>query len=565
MTTITTIPLNRLVLGNDNVRRRGAKDGIAELAASIHAHGLRQNLNVKAGDGAETYEVVAGSRRLRALRLLAKEKKLPKDAGVACRVLAESEDAGEISLAENVQRLAMHPMDEFEAFQGLVDKGMPVEDVAARFGVTGTHVQRRLKLAAVSPKLRKLYVAGELSLEQLMAFTVSDDHAAQERVWKELPQWSRDADDIRAGLTGEALRFDSPLVRFVGVEAYTAAGGGVLRDLFDQDNEGYLTDRVLLLQLAGERLDAVVAEVAAEGWKWVKSELERDYGVSYGRVYPVAGEDGGELAYAAEDMAKAGAMVRIGRDGGVEVSRGLVQTEDMVHEVEAVPTRRKAEPGELPAVLVEDLTAHRTAALRIELLRRPGVALAATVHALALSLLYAPSPLRGTCLNITASSEPLERHVRVIGDCAAHAAWYPEAERWLDLLPADPDGLFPWCLAQPQETLLDLLAYMAALTVNAIEMMAGGERTQRMAHTDALARAVELDMVAHWTPSVEGFYGRVSKATLLHIVSEAGASLPVNLSTLKKDEAARYVAKAMEGRAWLPAFMSAERDIALSV
>jgi hypothetical protein len=142
---------------------------------------------------------------------------------------------------------------------------MPVEDVAARFGVAVTHVQRRLKLARVSPRLRKLYVAGELSLEQLMAFTVSDDHAAQERVWKDLPQWSRDADDIRAGLTREALRFDNSLVRFVGVEAYTAAGGGILRDLFDRGNEGYLTDRVLLLRLAGERLDAAVAGNGSRG------------------------------------------------------------------------------------------------------------------------------------------------------------------------------------------------------------------------------------------------------------------------------------------------------------
>ena len=66
------------------------------------------------------------------------------------------------------------------------------EEIAARFGVTPTVVRQRLKLAAVSPKLMALYREKGITLDQLMAFTVSDDHAAQEAAWFESPQWQRD-------------------------------------------------------------------------------------------------------------------------------------------------------------------------------------------------------------------------------------------------------------------------------------------------------------------------------------------------------------------------------------
>ena len=565
-TTITTpgtgtIPLNKLVSSKANVRRTGAKDGLAELAASIAAHGLRQNLNVRAVEDSDTFEVVAGARRLAAMKLLVKQKRLAKDAPVRCLIIDSAEDAQEISLVENVQRLAMHPDDQFVAFQALIDKGSTVEEVAARFGVTPHVVARRLKLAAVSPKLRTLYRKGELTLDHMMAFAVSDDQAEQERIWKELPQWNRDPEDVRAALTGEALRGDHPLVRFVGMEAYVAAGGAVLRDLFDEEDGGYLTDRVLLSKLAEERLEGIVATVKAEGWKWAKAELERDYSVNYRYVYPVEGDDEAEDApevFAPEDMAKAGAIIRIGRDGAVDVTRGLVHPDDVQRAETGGASslsgeKKKAEPGELSAVLVEDVSAHRTAALRLELARNTHVALASVVHALALPLLHGELGIASTCLSLRASSENLERHVEVMEDCTAHAELAKEAERWGDHLPGNAADLFGWCLAQPQDVLLDLLAFLAAQSVNAVEAKHDATKSARLDHANDLAEALSFDMAQHWTPSVDGFYGRVSKATLLHIVTETRAPMQVSISALKKKDAARYVEKAMQGIAWLPA------------
>jgi ParB family chromosome partitioning protein len=67
---MTTIPLNKPDPAKANVRKTGGNDGIEELAASIAAHGLLASLDVrKAARG--SYIVVAGQRRLRALKLLA--------------------------------------------------------------------------------------------------------------------------------------------------------------------------------------------------------------------------------------------------------------------------------------------------------------------------------------------------------------------------------------------------------------------------------------------------------------------------------------------------------------
>ena len=96
--------------------------------------------------------MIAGGRRLEALRELQAEGKLPGDHAVPCQV-ASDEHALEMSLAENTVRLAMHPADEFEAFARLIDGGESVEQIAERFGVTARHVEQRLRLGKAAPEL----------------------------------------------------------------------------------------------------------------------------------------------------------------------------------------------------------------------------------------------------------------------------------------------------------------------------------------------------------------------------------------------------------------------------
>ena len=140
-------------------------------------------------------------------------------------MLAAGDDAAEISLAENVLREAMHPDDQCAGFAALIEKGMTVEEVAARFSVTPAVLRQRLKLAGVSPKLRSLYRKGEMTLDHMMALAISDDHTAQEAAWAALPDWHRDPAALKRALTDGTLSADDRLARFVGIEAYLAAGG----------------------------------------------------------------------------------------------------------------------------------------------------------------------------------------------------------------------------------------------------------------------------------------------------------------------------------------------------
>lgn len=231
------IPLSKLSLSQSNVRRIKAGVSIEDLAEDIARRGLLQGLSVRpirGEDGAETgrYEIPAGGRRFRALELLVKQKRLAKDAPVPC-IVREDGIAEEDSLAENVQRAPLHPLDQFRAFQALRDKGQSEEEIAAVFFVSVSIVKQRLKLAAVSPRLLDIYAEDGLTLDQLMAFTVSDNHERQEQVFDSLTHsYDKQPHAIRRMLTEHTVRASDKRVRFVGLDAYIEAGGTIMRDLF---------------------------------------------------------------------------------------------------------------------------------------------------------------------------------------------------------------------------------------------------------------------------------------------------------------------------------------------
>jgi ParB family transcriptional regulator, chromosome partitioning protein len=283
------IPFNKLVLSQANVRTIKTGVSIEELAEDIARRGLLQSLYVrpvKGADGKETgiYEVPAGGRRYRALERLAKDKRLAKTAPVPCIVKDEG-IAEEDSLAENTQREALHPVDQFRAFKTLIDKGLSEEEIAARFFVTPAVVKQRLRLVAVSEKLIAAYIAEEMTLEQLMAFTVVDDHARQEQVWEAVQQgWNKDPWYIRRLLIEGAVSAADRRAVFVGIDAYREAGGTVTRDLFTDDGGGWLQDPALLDRLANEKLKAEADKLAEEGWKWIEAAIDFPYDVNRHRI-----------------------------------------------------------------------------------------------------------------------------------------------------------------------------------------------------------------------------------------------------------------------------------------
>jgi ParB family transcriptional regulator, chromosome partitioning protein len=282
---LLSIKLTDLIPSPRNVRRHSTGD-VQALAALIASQGLLHPLivsertakrgRVPGKPSSLKFEVVAGERRRRAMLLLQREGRLPRTHSVLCE-LVPPERALEVSIAENSGRESLHPADEFDAFKALIDEGKGIEDVAARFGVSPLTVQRRLKLAALSPKLLALFRVDGIKLDQLMALTLCDDHAVQEANWFEVPPWEQNAAAIRRRLTaGEVEAARSGLARFVGTEAYEAAGGAVRRDLFDSEASRFLCDPALLQRLAVEKLEVTATEERRSGWKWIEVRLDVD-------------------------------------------------------------------------------------------------------------------------------------------------------------------------------------------------------------------------------------------------------------------------------------------------
>jgi len=284
------IPLDKLALSQSNVRRIKAGVSVDELAEDIARRGLLQSLSARPlldCDGVETsmFEIPAGGRRFQALSLLVKQKRLAKTAPIPCivrdagsAILAEDD-----SLAENMQRVALHPLDQFRAFVSLREKGQGDDEIAAAFFVTPQVVKQRLKLASVAPALLEVYAEDGMTLEQLMAFTVNPDHERQMQVWDVInSSWNKEPYQIRRMLTETSVRASDRRAVFVGVEAYEAAGGSMLHDFFQGDDGGWLEDPALLDRLVTGMLQAEAEAIATEGWKWIEVSLDLPYGYSQG-------------------------------------------------------------------------------------------------------------------------------------------------------------------------------------------------------------------------------------------------------------------------------------------
>lgn len=392
------VPLNRLKASPKNARKvKHSAASLEALAASIRAKGVLQPPVVEierdaGGVPTGNYLVTIGEGRRSALRLLAKRKAIRRTHPVKVTVDAEN-DAHEISLDENVTREAMHPADQFEAFRRLAEeKGYGPEDIGARFGVSAQVVRQRLRLGAAAPELMAAYREGALALDQLMAFCVSDDQDRQRQVFAQMGDY-RPVHAIRRAMTEAKVRADDRRAVFVGVEAYAAEGGGILRDLFTEDGGGWLEDPVLLDRMVAEKLAGLADEVRArEGWKWAEAASDYAEASALGRVYPVAvdrseaetaqiaalseeydrlvsGTDaaealspeadarleeidralqafGPDFDYAPEARARAGVMVLLGHDGLARFERGLVRADDAAARSEPPPWTDEDATGE---------------------------------------------------------------------------------------------------------------------------------------------------------------------------------------------------------------------------
>ena len=593
-----SVPINQLVLSPSNVRNIYDPQGIATLADSIARRGLLQSLAIRPATRddlpAGTYEVIAGGRRFRALESLIADGKVAEDAPVPC-VLKTGGDAIDDSLAENTDREALHPLDEFRAFHAMRAAGRADEDIAAAYRVTPAVVRQRLRLANASPVLLAAYEADEIELETLMAYCMVDDHARQERVFASVTGTGNDyPSQIKRLLTETTVPADDKRARFVGIAAYEAAGGAVLRDLFDEEHEGYLQDPELLNQLVDTRLEALRDAELADGWKWAEAALDQDYDARRGldRIAPVEPTADDELrlaaiedriaalraledprdaddeelvgleaacdadeVFGADDKARAGVFISVDWNGRPSFARGYIRAEDGPREAEetVAPTEQDTEPSaakKLPDKLVQDLTVFRTAALGEAMANDFGVAFLAVLHALCLAHFY-PGNASASALQISArdtypSAPGLESFGPVQGSEKRRAALK-------SLLPASADELWPTLVAMDDSTRQQFFAHCAGSTVNAVREP-HQPRTSQGAHADTLQDALGLHMVTTgWTATVGSYLGRINKEHILAAVTEArGPDCAAVIASLKKAEMAEEAERLLRGSGWLP-------------
>jgi ParB family chromosome partitioning protein len=276
---IRQIPLHQLFVDDANVRT--IKNGVTidMLADDIAFRGLLQSLAVrqlKDDDGLPTarFGVIAGGRRLKAMQKLAAEKRIDGSQAIPC-IVRDGENATDDSLAENVFREQLHPLDQFQAFKQLADQNIPDAEIAKRYHVTEKFVRQRLKLASASPVLLKAFLDDAISLEKLEAFCVTDDHKRQEAILQRMQDGhGMGAYAIRQALTETSVEADDPRARYVGLAAYQGAGGAIMNDLFREDCGPWLEDPALLATLAATKIGAEKDRLLAAGFKWADVTLD---------------------------------------------------------------------------------------------------------------------------------------------------------------------------------------------------------------------------------------------------------------------------------------------------
>lgn len=269
---IQSVKVKNLSLSKDNVRKSSREAGIDALAASIATQGLLQNLIVTPLKKAGHFTVKAGGRRLRALQSLIEQGILPVDHVVPVLVLTDDDNSVEASLTENFQRVPMNPADESTAFNFLIQKGMTAEDVAKRQGVTTRFVEQRVRLAELAPSVFQALAAGEITLGVAQAYAVTSDIDRQARVFAQMSTsyYGDQPDNIRRAILNGTIRANDAKARFIGRDAYVAAGGRIEGDLFAAEGDENWIDVDLLEDLASKKLEAAAAELAqAEGLAFV--------------------------------------------------------------------------------------------------------------------------------------------------------------------------------------------------------------------------------------------------------------------------------------------------------
>lgn len=619
----THIPFNRLRRSAKNVRRSGRdsvkyRAGIVTLAASILStheqtgQGLLQNLVVHANG--EFFDVAAGGRRYDALTLLVEQGTFSDEYPVASLVIGVDAVTA-ASLTENVSREAMHPADEFDAFNELTEQGWTIDRIADSFGVTTLVVERRLKLRAAAPELIEEYRLGALTTEQLVGLCATDDHDRQNMVWNRVrdQHWNKEPAALRrAVIETEVDASKDARVAFIGgVEVYERAGGGVRRDLFAEDGQGaLLADSALLDVLVEAKLQELGEQVRAEGWGWVEVWPTFDYtqfnrlGRAPMRTIELSPEvavqlealeteletvrtamDGADdenqemenrvdeledkilsihssrVQFIPEVMQHTGAVISL-HYGDLRVDRGMVRSADRSNltsalgDGESVVGGRETEPAGRKSNTISDalrrsLLGHRNLAAQFVTATN---AKAAKILIVCKFVTDTRNDWSGSPTDMGISNGYGARTGCPITDEAGQEKqkeFEAQGQLLVSELPVEHGDLWDALAALNDEDLDTLLAFSVARTVSL--------SVEPKELTAKYVNALELKMEDHFTPTVSNYLGRVSKELIIEALTEAeqikSDADRIALLDMKKGALATEAEKRLLGTGWVPSLI----------
>lgn len=598
--TIREIALSNLLPDPLNVRKSLNTADLAILAASIRATGFKllQNLVVRPAETKGDFLVTAGGRRLAALLQLVESGEIKPDHKITCSVRTDADPVA-LSLIENEARASMSALDQFAAFKALADNGATVEQIANTFNESVPNVRRRLALANVAPEILDAHVKNDITLPQLQAFAITQDQERQRTIFALIRTEYYSPTRIRNALTNLEMATSTPAVRYVGLDAYKAAGGAIITDLFAEDGGGVIANPEIIAQLLLENLTAVKEKFIAEGWAW--SDLMGEYSEyhNWRRIYskrkeltdqdyaqletweaemqalPIEGDKPENIAaleehsrisdlyntlqereeiYDPEEMAYSGVFLTIRSDGELYIYRGYVRPEDDPQKNKKNAGAQAGEESDtISQTLREDLTAHKNAAMVALMAQDANTALVTVVHRFLISTHY------GKCcdlspLDISIYSTNTTTYMKQPESSKAYAAYEAMKIEMGKMLPQNVDDLFDWLLDQNKTTLLALLAYATAPSIKVIETRNSLHAPDR---NNQLANALNLDMRQWWTPTADSYFKMVSRNEIqrtVGLIKGSDAEREVTAAPSKAD-AAMLAEKMFKGSYWLPSIL----------
>lgn len=362
------IEIDNLTVSTLNVRKTGSKNG-DDLIPSLKSIGVIQPLLVRPARGVERdsptgilnkgkrFEVIAGQRRFNALQQIAKDETVDP---VPCIIMGEGDDAKaiEASLAENIARLPMDAIDQFEAFHALIKQGRNVEDIAQQFGVTERLVQQRLAIANLHQPIRNAFRREEINTQTLQILTMAT--MRQQKDWynlfKSKDEYAPQGYQLKSWLFGGE---QVPITNAIfDLESYK---GAIVSDLFGE--EAYFSDPKLFWECQNTAIATLVEQYNDDEWSDVILLDIGEHWQSWEHV-DTPKENGGKV------------FIRVSSNGEVTSYEGQLSRADIKKRDKADKDGvQQNERSELTKAMQNYLDLHRHAAVRRELLSHQGVAL----------------------------------------------------------------------------------------------------------------------------------------------------------------------------------------------